>query len=58
MFLFFSFEGNLNEDFEVYEEAISDQKQDLLIYNKIKNNLFYINNILVDNFHFVIIRIN
>ena len=52
MFLFFSFEGNLNEDFEVYEEAISDQKQDLLIYNKIKNNLFYINNILVDNFTF------
>ena len=52
MFLFFSFEENLNEDFEFYNEAISEEKQDVLIYNKIKNNLFYINNMLVDTFKF------
>ena len=52
MFLFFSFEDNLNEDFELNKEAIREAKQDLLIYNKIKNNIHYIKKLLVDNFIF------
>ena len=52
MFLFFSFEGNLNEDFELYKEAISEAKHDGLIYDKIKSNLDYIKKLLVDSFIF------
>ena len=52
MFLFFSFEDNLNEDFELNKEAISEAKHDLLIYNKLKNNISYIKKLLVDNFIF------
>ena len=52
MFLFFSFEDNLNKDFELNKEAISEAKHDLLIYNKLKNNINYIKKLLVDNFIF------
>ena len=52
MFLFFIFEDNLNEDFELNKEAISEAKHDLLIYNKLKNNINYIKKLLVDNFIF------
>ena len=52
MFLFFSFEDNLNEDFELNKEAISEAKHDLLIYNKLKNNISYIKKLLVDDFIF------
>ena len=52
MLLFFSFEDNLNEDFESNKEAISEAKHDLLVYNKLKNNISYIKKLLVDNFIF------
>lgn len=42
MFLFFSFEDNLNEDFELNKETISEVKHYLLIYNKLKINISYI----------------
>ena len=52
MFLFFSFEDNLNEDFELNKEAISEARHDLLLYNKIKNNIDYIKKLFVNNFVF------
>ena len=52
MFLFFSFEINLNEDFELNKEGISEAKNDLFIYNKLKNNINYIKKLLVEHFIF------
>ena len=52
MFLFFSFEDNLNEDFELNKVAISEAEHDLILYNKLKNNISYIKKLLVDDFIF------
>ena len=43
---------NWLQDFELNKEAISEAKHDLLIYNKIKNNIDYIKKLLVNNFIF------
>ena len=51
-FLFFSFEGNLNEDFDLYTEAISEAKHDELIYNKLKRNIDFNKKILIEEFIF------
>ena len=42
----------INEDFELYKEAISEAKHDVLIYDKIKSNLDYIKKTLVVSFIF------
>ena len=57
MFLLFIFEGNLNEDFELYK-AISEAKHDILIYFKIKSNLDYIKKLLVTVLYLVIVPTN
>ena len=51
-FLFFSFEGNLNDIFEKNLNAISEGAQDLLIFNKLKENIIYIKKMLVQTFNF------
>ena len=51
MFLFISFERNLNDIFD-NNEAISEMTHDTLIYDKLKENIYYIKKMLVKNFYF------
>ena len=52
IFIFISFEDNLNDIFENNDVIINENSNDLILYNKIKENLNYIKNILVDSFSF------
>ena len=50
-FIFISFESELNEEFNIYENIdLSIEEHDQLLYNKLKSNFTYIEYILCNDF--------
>ena len=55
LFIFISFEDNLNDRFSNYlinNEAVSENKLINLLFNKLKDNMKYIGHIIVDKFEY------
>ena len=55
LFIFISFEDNLNDRFSNYlinNEAVSENKLNNLLFNKLKDNIKYIEHIIVEKFEY------